>query len=98
MRNICVVISSRASYSRVKSVLRSICLSKSLELQLIVTASALSTKYGAIISEIEEDGFDINVVIPTLVDTTQPSSAAKTTGLGIIELSTTFQNLTPELC
>lgn len=46
MKKICVVVSSRASYARVKSVLRAIQKSKDLELFLIGSASLLLYKYG----------------------------------------------------
>ena len=57
MRRICVVISSRANYSSLKSVLEQISLSKKLTLQLVVGASALieSTQAADQISEVITD-------------------------------------------
>ena len=48
MRRICVVISSRANYSSLKSVLEQISLSKKLTLQLVVGASALIDRFGSV--------------------------------------------------
>ena len=59
-RKICVVITARPSYSRVKSVLKAIRKDEGLELQLVVAASALLDRYGSAVEYIEKDGFTIN--------------------------------------
>ena len=45
-RKICVVVTARPSYSRVRKALEKIKDHKNLELQLVVSASALLSKYG----------------------------------------------------
>ena len=62
-RKICVVITARPSYSRVKTVLKALKNSKSLELQLILAGSALISKYGNIAQIIKDDGFEINAKV-----------------------------------
>ena len=59
-RKICCVITARPSYSRIKTALQAIQQEKNLELQLIVTGSAVLDRFGAAINFIEEDGFKIN--------------------------------------
>ena len=56
-RIICVVITSRASYSRVKTALKAISEHPSLELKLILAGSVLLPKYGNASKIIEKDGF-----------------------------------------
>jgi UDP-N-acetylglucosamine 2-epimerase len=56
-RKICVVVTARPSYSRVKSVLIAIKNHPELELQLVVAASALLSRYGSAVEFIEKDGF-----------------------------------------
>ena len=90
MRKICVVITARPSYSRIKSVLSEIKKHKKLELNLIVAASALLNRYGSAVDVIEKDGFKINHKIYNALEGTSLSNSAKTTGLGIIELSSIF--------
>ena len=58
-KKICVVVASRANYGRVKSVLSAIKASKKLELQLVVSASALLERYGNVSKIIKKDGFKI---------------------------------------
>ena len=59
LRKICVVITARPSYSRIKTVLKAINEHSDLKLQLIIAGSALIEKYGSVIDYIEHDGFTI---------------------------------------
>lgn len=97
MRKICVVITARPSYSRIKSVLSEIKKHKKLELNLIVAASALLNRYGSAVDVIEKDGFKINHKIYNALEGTSLSNSAKTTGLGIIELSSIFSATNPDI-
>jgi|TARA_Y100000310_G_scaffold311008_1_gene356858 UDP-hydrolysing UDP-N-acetyl-D-glucosamine 2-epimerase len=97
MKKICVVITNRAHYARGKLVLKAINEHPELELQLIVAGSALIDKYGKIITKIEEDGFKINKKITMLLEGGTPTAMAKTTGLGLLEFSTAFENLEPDI-
>jgi UDP-hydrolysing UDP-N-acetyl-D-glucosamine 2-epimerase len=96
-RKICVVVTARASYSRVKTALRAIKNHPELELQLIVAASALLDRYGSAYSVIERDGFDITSRVYNVLEGENVTTSAKTTGLGIMELSTVFDNLKPDI-
>ncbi|MDG1143243.1 MAG: UDP-N-acetylglucosamine 2-epimerase [Burkholderiales bacterium] len=97
MRRICVVITARPSYSRIKSVLHAIQDRADLELQLVVTGSALLDKYGSVIDSIEADGFTPRAQVHMLVEGESLLTSAKSTGLGIMELSTTFDLLRPDV-
>ena len=46
-RKVCVVITARPSYSRIRTALSAIRAHPDLDLQLVVTASALLDRYGA---------------------------------------------------
>src|SRR5688500_14001417 len=56
-RKICVVVTARPSYSRIRTALKAIDEHPDLELQLVVAASALLERYGNAIQAIEHDGF-----------------------------------------
>lgn len=96
-RKICVVITARPSYSRVKSALIAIKSNPKLELQLIVMASALIDRYGTAVDYIEKDGFNVNSKIYSVLEGENIHSAPKTTAIGIMELSTVFFNLNPDI-
>lgn len=95
-RTVCVVITNRASYGRVKSFLKAINNHPELKLQLVVTASTLIEKYGHADKLIERDGFIINERVYCQLEGATPETNAKTTGLAIIELSSIFERLNPD--
>lgn len=96
-RKICVVITARPSYSRVKTALKAIQDHPELELQLVVAASALLDRYGSAVNYIEKDGFHIAAKVFNVLEGENLTAAAKTTGIGILELSTVFDNLQPDI-
>ena len=96
-RKIAVVITARPSYSRVKTVLTAIKKHPELQLQLIVAASALLDRYGSAVNYIEKDGFEVAAKVFNVLEGENLTAAAKTTGIGILELSTVFDNLKPDI-
>ncbi len=91
------MITARPSYSRVRTALRAIDEHSQLELQLVVAASALLDRYGNVVNEIERDGFHISERVFMVLEGENPTSMAKTTGIGVMELSTAFLNLAPDV-
>jgi UDP-hydrolysing UDP-N-acetyl-D-glucosamine 2-epimerase len=96
-RKICVVVASRANYGRVKSLLQAIRDHDELELQLIVAASALLYRFGNAIEVIRGDGFEPDATVYYVVEGDNLTTMAKSTGLAIVELSSIFNNLKPDL-
>lgn len=96
-RKIAVVITARPSYSRVKTALQAIQNHPTLELQLVVAASALLDRYGSAVDYIQKDGFQIAAKVFNVLEGENLTAAAKTTGIGILELSTVFDNLKPDM-
>lgn len=97
MRKICVVITARASYSRIKTVLMAIHAHPRLSLQIVVTGSALVDRYGNIIPHLQAENLPVSAIIPNLLDVESDTASAKTTGLAVIELSTFFANNRPDV-
>lgn len=96
-RKIAVVITARPSYSRVKTVLTALKNAPDVELQLVVAASALLDRYGNAVERIEADGFEVTARVFNVLEGENLTAAAKTTGIGILELSTVFDNLKPDI-
>ena len=96
MRKICVVITARPSYSRIRSALEALRDREDIELQVVAAASALLDRYGSVVDEIERDGFEIASRVYMVLEGEQPSTMAKTTGIGMIELATALDNLQPD--
>ncbi|MGQ0512033.1 MAG: UDP-N-acetylglucosamine 2-epimerase [Betaproteobacteria bacterium] len=95
-RRVCVVIGSRANYSSIKSAMRAIAAHPGLELQVVVGASALLDRYGAVVNLIEQDGFRPAARVHMLIEGETPGTMAKSTGLGLLELPTIFDQLRPD--
>jgi UDP-hydrolysing UDP-N-acetyl-D-glucosamine 2-epimerase len=96
-RKVCVVITARPSYSRIKTALKAIQKHSDLELQLVVAASALLERYGSAVNYIEKDGFTITAKVFNVLEGENLAAAAKTTGIGILELSSVFDNIKPDI-
>src|SRR5918993_2111350 len=95
-RKICVVVTARPSYSRIRSALQAIAEHPDLELQLVVAASALLERYGNAIQAIEHDGFQPSARVYMVLEGENLVTSAKSTGLGLVELATVFDNLKPD--
>lgn len=95
-RKICVVITARPSYSRVKSALQAIKVHPKLKLQIVVAGSALLNRYGTAVDFIEKDGFQVHDKVFMILEGEDKTAMAKSTGLGVMELSNVFYNLKPD--
>ncbi len=96
-RKVCVVITARPSYARVRTALEAIRDHPGLELQLVVAASALLDRYGNAVNVIEEEGFKIDRQVYMILEGENLVTSAKSTGLGLAELATVFDNLKPDV-
>ena len=96
-RRVCVVITARSSYSRIRSALTAIRGHPELELKLVVAASALLDRYGSAVKVIEADGFEVAERVFMVLEGENPTAMAKTTGLGVLEFATVFDNLKPDV-
>ena len=97
-RKICVVVTARPSYSRIKTALQAIASHPALELQLVVAAPRrCSIATAASSSTIAEDGFTIAARVYRVLEGENLAAMAKTTGLGLLELATVFDNLQPDI-
>ena len=57
-----------------------------LELQLVLGASALLDRYGLVSELIKADGFKVSGEVYMLLEGETPTTMAKSTGIGLIEL------------
>ena len=97
MKKVCVVIASRANYGRIRSALIEIKKHPKLKLQIILSASAVLDKYGDLTKLIKRDGFKINKKAYIVVEGGNLTTMSKTTGLAIIELTSCFEDLRPDI-
>lgn len=96
-RKICIIITTRGNYAKMKSLMKAINARPGLELQLIVGGGAVLPKYGNIMGSINGNDIKIDRVIHFLVEGENPITMAKSAGLAVTEFSTAFENLRPDI-
>lgn len=96
-RKICVAITARASYSRIRSALGAIKAHPDLELQLVVAASALLDRYGNAIKVMEDEGFKVDRHVYSILEGENLVTTAKSTGIGLSEMAGVLADLKPDV-
>lgn len=96
-RTACVVITDKAQFSRLLTLLHALQQSPAFNLQIIVSGGALTYRYGDIAQTIQAAGFRIDAAIPTVVENSNYVGMAKTAGLTMLECATALYNLQPDL-
>ena len=71
--------------------------SKNLIFKLVVGASAIIDKYGSVSEFIEKEGFKIDYKINNLIEDNKTTGMVKTAGMGLVEISTIFEKLQPNI-
>lgn len=97
MKRICIVVGSRANYSSIKSAMQAVQRHPALQLQLVLCASALLERYGAVSQLIEADGFVPDARIHMLLEGETPATMVKSTAVGLMELPSVFERLRPDV-
>ena len=96
-RKICVVTGTRAEYGLLKRIIKQIEKDDELKLQLVVTGMHLSSEFGYTVNEIIEDGFSIDEKVEILLSSDTTVGVSKSVALGILEFSTVFERLKPDI-
>jgi UDP-hydrolysing UDP-N-acetyl-D-glucosamine 2-epimerase len=96
-RKIAVVVTARPSYGRFRSSLLTLAARTDVQTQLVLAGSSLLDRYGNIEPIVAADGLKVDARVHMLVEGENLITSAKTTGLGIIELSSVFSALKPDV-
>ena len=96
---ICCITGTRADYPRIKSVLFELKKNKNFDLQLIVTGSHLLKSYGNSYTEILDDGFIIDKMVPMYKgDFNTPYGMSKATAKCMSGVADALNELQPDIC
>lgn len=95
-RKICVVLTTRGNYAKMKSTMHAIKNHPDLELITIVSGGILLSKYGDYTRVIEADGFSVDFRAYFLVEGENLVAMAKSSGLATMELAQAFNNFQPD--
>ncbi len=96
-RKVCVVLVDRANYGRMKPVMQSIKEHEALELQLLVTGTMVLERFDQPVRVVREDGFDVDGEVYIELEGSTPTTMAKSIGFALIEFSSEFHRLKPDV-
>ncbi len=96
-RKVCVAVTARPSYSRIRSALTAIKSRNDCELQLVVAASALLDRYGNAVKVMEEEGFTVDRHVYSILEGENLVTTAKSTGIGLSEMAGVLADLKPDV-
>ena len=96
-KKICVFSGSRAEYGLLYNLIKKINNYRNFQLQLIVTGSHTSKKFGLTYKEIKKDGFAIDKKIEMQLNSDNPDSICASMGIGLKEISKIINHLRPDL-
>jgi UDP-hydrolysing UDP-N-acetyl-D-glucosamine 2-epimerase len=97
MRKVCVVLTARTSYTKIRQILLALLEIDNVQVQLVCAASVLLDRYGNMSRNIKNDGFEISEKVYMLLEGEKLLTSAKSVGLGIIEFSGVFDRLNPDV-
>ena len=96
-RRIVIVITSRASYGRIKTVLKEFKKNVFFELFVIVAGSALLYRHGRIVEYLKRDNIPVHQAIYCVVEGDTPGTMADTTSNLLARLVPALENILPDM-
>jgi len=96
-RKVCVVLVDRANYGRLKPVLGEMAKRPELELQLIAAGTMVLERFGNPVQNVKNDGFKVDGEIYIELEGSTPATMAKSLGFAVVEFSSEFQRLKPDV-
>ena len=97
MRKVCIIITTRGNYAKLKSIIKAIHDDDDLELQLIMGGGAILERYGNIANKLSLEGIRICRLIHFLIEGEIPVTMAKSAGVALGEFATAFDDLKPDV-
>ncbi len=97
MKNICVALTNRTNYSKLKMVLRELRKYSNVKCRIVLSSTILLERYGSGYEDLQRDGFEIDKRIDCVLMNDSHEAMAKTIGLSVVEHATYFGWRQPEM-
>lgn len=97
MKNICVALTNRTNYSKLKTVLFELRKIPDVQCRIVLSSTILLDRYGSGYQDLLRDGFEIDKQIDCALMNDSHEAMAKTVGLSVVEHATYFQWRKPDL-
>ncbi len=96
-RKVCIVLTYRGNYGKMKSTMQEVEKSEELELQIVVGGAMMLQKFGQPVKLLHQDGFREDEAVYFLLEGDSPVTMAKSTGNAVSEFANTFERLQPDM-
>ena len=96
-RKICVVMTTRGNYGKMKSVTQNIADDPRLELQVVVGGALILPKYGYKIVDVIRKEFGINKMLHFIVEGENLAAMSKSAGMAVMEFVNALEELSPDV-
>lgn len=96
-RKVCIIITTRGNYAKMKSVIRVLRNTEGMICQVIVGGGAILPEYGNFAMTLREQGIEPDRSIHYLIQGENPVAMAKSAGMAVTEFSTAFEDLMPDV-
>jgi len=97
VKNICVALTNRTNYSKLKTVLYALRNLRDVQCRIVLSSTILLERYGSGYQDLLRDGFEIDHQIDCALMNDSHEAMAKTVGLSVVEHATYFQWRKPDL-
>jgi UDP-hydrolysing UDP-N-acetyl-D-glucosamine 2-epimerase len=97
MKNICVALTNRTNYSKLKKVLFELRKLPDVQCRIVLSSTILLDRYGNGYQDLLRDGFEIDKQIDCALMNDSHEAMAKTVGLSVVEHASYFQWRKPDL-
>lgn len=92
-----MVLVDRANYGRIKPVMKAIAARPELQLQVVAAGTMVLERFDQPVNVVRRDGFDVNGEVYLELEGSTPATMAKSVGFGVVEFSSEFQRLKPDV-
>ncbi|MCC6591554.1 MAG: UDP-N-acetylglucosamine 2-epimerase (hydrolyzing) [Bryobacterales bacterium] len=96
-RKVCVILVDRANYGRLKPVMQVLAQRPEIEMQVLCAGTMVLERFGNPVNVVREDGFEVSGEIFIELEGSKPATMAKSVGFGVVEFSSEFQRLRPDV-
>lgn len=96
-RKVCVVLTTRGNYAKMKNVITEIDAHPNLQLQVVIGGGLVLEKYGRILDDDVTKNIVVDRSVFFVVEGENPLTMAKSAGLAVSEFATAFSELQPDV-
>src|SRR5687768_8396543 len=96
-RKVCVILVDRANYGRLKPVMSAIASCPELQLQVVATGTMVLERFQQPVAVVKEDGFNVDGEVYIELEGSTPATMAKSVGFAVVEFTSEFQRLKPDI-